>query len=250
MSRGFPPLRGLLPLLLLLAVWEVVGAARSPYFPKPSSWVQAVTGRWTDGSLPPALLETATTFAVSLVAACVLGTVLGIAIGAFDRADRALGPSLAFARAVPPATLVPIAALLLGYDETMKVSVVTFAATWSVLLNTRAGTRALEPVLLDTARSLHLGPLATVGKCVLPALLPAIFVGIRLATPVALAITLLVEVLTRVNGVGALIAAAQRNYLSAQVYGLLLVAALFSLLVTGSVSRIEAYALRHRPGRA
>lgn len=249
MNRGFPPLRGLLPLGLLLMVWQLAGAARSPFFPRPSSWVASIVDLWADGSLPPALVDTLTTFFLSLSLATVLGAVLGIAIGASGRADRALGPSLAFARALPPATLVPIAALLLGYDETMKVAVVTFAASWSVLLNARAGTRGLDPVLLDTARSLHLGAVGTVRKCLLPALLPAIFVGIRVAAPVALAITLLVEVLSRVNGVGALIAVAQRNYLSAEVYGLLLVSALFSLVVTGTVAKIESYALRHRPGR-
>jgi ABC-type nitrate/sulfonate/bicarbonate transport system permease component len=248
MIRGFPPLRGLLPLLLLV-VWQLVVTGRSPYFPRPSSWLQAVADQWAGGALPPAAAETLTTFFLSLGLATVLGTVLGIALGASRRADRALGPTLTFARSVPPATVVPIAALLLGYEETMKVAVVTFAATWSVLLNTRTGTRELDAVLLDTARSLHLGVFDTTRKCVLPALLPAIFVGVRVAAPVALAITLLVEVLTRVNGVGALIAAAQRNYLSAQVYGLLLVAALFSLLVTGAVSRIESHALRRRAGR-
>ena len=54
---------------------------------------------------------------------------------------------------MPPAAMVPIAALLIGYDEKMKVAVVTFAAIWSILLNARAGVRALDPVLLDTARS-------------------------------------------------------------------------------------------------
>jgi len=119
-----------------------------------------------------------------------------------------------------------------------------------MLLNARAGTLALDPVLLGTARTLHLGAVDTARNRILPALLPAIFVGVRLATPVAVAITLLVEVVIRVNGVGALIAAAQRDYLSAEVYGLLLVAALFSLLVTGTVSRFESHALRNRPGRA
>lgn len=240
MVRGFPPLRGLLPLLAVLVGWQVAGPAASPYFPRPSTWIMAVAGLWTDGSLPTALLQTLTTFFLGLGLATVVGTAVGVAVGASRYADRALDSTLAFARAVPPATLVPIAALLLGYEETVKLAVVTFAATWSVLLNARAGTRGLDPVLLDTARSLHLGTVDTVRKCVLPALLPAIFVGVRVATPVAVAITLLVEVLTRINGVGALVAAAQRNYLSAQVYGLLLVATLFSLLVTGSVSRIES----------
>ncbi len=85
-------------------------------------------------------------------------------------------------------------------------------------------TVSFDPVLLDTARCLHLNAFDRSRKCVVPALLPSIFLGFRVAAPVALVITLLVEILTQVDGVGALIATAQRNGLGGQVYGLILVA--------------------------
>lgn len=78
---------------------------------------------------------------------------------------------------------------------------------------------------------------------------PSIFLGVRSAVPMALVITLLVALLTQVNGVGALIGISQLNYQSAQVYGLLLVAGLFSLVVNGLVSALEAYTFRHRSAR-
>ena len=246
-TGSFPPLRGLLPLAVLLAIWQLSGSEASPYFPPPSTWVRGLDRLWGTGALWPAAVETLATFGLSLVAATVLGSVLGIAVGAFKTVDRALSPSLEFARAMPPAAMVPIAALLIGYDGKMKVAVVTLAAVWPILLNARAGVRALDPVLLDMARSLHLGWFDTVRKTVVPALMPAILLGVRVAAPVALVITLLVEVLTRVGGLGALIALSQRNYLSAQVYGLILVAGLFSLLVNGMVAVLQAYLFRHRP---
>jgi ABC-type nitrate/sulfonate/bicarbonate transport system permease component len=248
-TGAFPPLRGLLPLALLLAFWEVRGSDRSPYFPPPSTWMRALGDLWGNGSLWPAAVDTLTTFSLALAVATVVGTLGGLVVGAIRSADKAMGPALEFARAMPPAAVVPIATLLIGYDETMKVAVVTFAAIWSILLNTRSGVRQLDPVLIDTARSLRLGRVDGTRKCVLPALLPSIFVGVRVAAPVALTITLLVEILTQVGGVGALIAVSQRNYLSARVYGLLLVAGLFNFLVNGLVSSLEAYAFRHRPAR-
>jgi ABC-type nitrate/sulfonate/bicarbonate transport system permease component len=244
---AFPPLRGLLPLALLLAVWEVRAPEGSPYFPPPSRWARALGDLGRNGALGPAAVATLVTFFVALAAATVLGALLGLVVGASRRADRALGPTLEFARAMPPAAVVPVATLLIGYQGTMKVAVVTFAALWPILLNTRAGVRSLDPVLLDTARCLHLSRFDSSRKCVLPALLPAIYLGVRVAAPVALVITLLVEILTRVNGVGGLIAVSQRNYQSAQVYGLILVAGLFSLLVNGLVAALEVYTFRHRP---
>ncbi|HEX2046488.1 MAG TPA: ABC transporter permease subunit [Acidimicrobiales bacterium] len=246
-TRSFPPLRGLLPLGLLLGLWQLLGSAASPYFPPPSTWIGGLQRLWENGSLRPAAGETLVTFALSLVAATVLGSLLGIVVGASKKVDRALGPTLEFARAMPPAAMVPIAALLIGYGETMKVAVVTFAAVWPVLLNARAGVRALDPVLVDAARSLHLNWFDTVRKCIAPALAPAVLLGVRVAAPMALVITLLVEIVTRVGGLGGLIALGQRNYLSAQVYGTILVAGLFSFLVNGVVAALEGAAFRHRP---
>lgn len=246
-TGSFPPLRGLAPLVVLLGVWEAIGTGSSPYFPPPSSWVRGLRTLWDNGTLGPAARQTLVTFALALVAATVLGAILGIVVGAFRKADRAVGPSLEFARAMPPSAMVPIAALLIGYDEKMKVAVVTFAAIWPVLLNARAGVRALDPVLLDTARCLHLNWFDNSRKCIVPALMPAILLGVRVAAPVSLVITLLVEILTRVGGLGGLIAIGQRNYLPAQVFGLILVAGLFSFLVNGLVAVLGASIFRHRP---
>ena len=244
---SFPPLRGLLPLAALLGIWQLLGSEKSPYFPPPSMWVRGLNRLLDNGMLKSAAVETMATFGLALVVASVLGSLLGILVGSFKRVDRALGPTLEFARAMPPAAVVPVAVLLIGYDETMKVAVVSFAAVWPVLFNTRAGVRSLDPVLLDTARSLHLGWYDSTRKLILPALMPAILLGVRVAAPVSLVITLLVEILTRVGGLGALIALGQRNYLSAQVYGLILVAGVFSFLVNGLVAALEASVSRNRP---
>lgn len=248
-TGSFPPLRGLLPLAACLLAWQLLAGERSLYFPPPSRWIEGVSELWQRGLLGPAAAQTLSTFAVGLSLATVVGVVVGLSVGSSSRVDKALAPTFEFARAMPPAAVVPIAALLIGYDGRMKVTVVAFAAVWPVLLNTRAGMHTLDPVLLDTARCLRLSRLDTSRKCLLPALLPSISLGVRVAAPVALVITLLVEIVTRIDGIGALIATAQRSYLSGQVYGLLLVACAFSFAVNGLVSLVQAYALRNWFGR-
>ena len=243
------PLRGLLPLLFGLVLWQSIGSARSPYFPPPSSWLPALSELADGGVLWPAAVATLTTVFVSLGAATVAGACFGALVGASPTADRALGPSLEFARATPPAVLVPMATLLLGYDSGMKVALVTLAAMWAILLNTRAGVRTMNRILLDAAASLQLSRFERLRKVVLPALLPSIFLGIRVAAPIALVITLLVEFLTQVPGLGGLIATSQRTFRSAQVYGLIVVAGMISLLINALVAAAEAWILRYRPRR-
>jgi ABC-type nitrate/sulfonate/bicarbonate transport system permease component len=247
MVARIPPTRGLLPLALLLVFWQITAAPSSPYFPRPSSWAQALGDLWSSGALLPAAGATITTFLLALGTAIVLGTALGLLVAGVRGFDRALNPTLEFARAMPPAAIIPIATLLIGYNEQMKVAVVTSAAIWPILFNSRAALRRLDPVLIETARSLHLTTLQRMRKITFPALLPGIFLGVRIGGPIALVVTLLVEFLTQVDGIGGLIASAQRGYLSDQVWGLILVAGLFSLLVGGLIAALEGYTLRHRP---
>lgn len=248
MVSSSAPLRGLAPLAGLLAVWQVLGSPDSPYFPAPLSWVSALVSLWGSGALLSGVFATLQTFAIGLSAATVLGALLGLIVGAARPADRALNPTFEFARATPPAVMVPIATLLLGYDETMKVTVVILAAIWPVLLNTRAGIRGLNTTLLDTASTLRLSRVDRLRKVVFPALLPSVLLGVRVAAPIGVAITLLVEILTQVDGVGALIANAQRTFQPPQVYGLIVVAGLISLLINALLGLLEARVFRYRAG--
>lgn len=248
-ARSTPRLHGLLPLVVLLSVWELAGSPGSPFFPPPSTWSAALIGLWENGALLAAVVATLTTFCIGLGTATVVGAALGLVVGGSPGADRAMSPTFEFARAMPPAAMVPIATLLLGYDETMKVTVVTLAAIWAILLNTRAGVRRIDQTLLDAARSLQLGTVERTRKVILPALLPAVFLGVRVAAPIAVVITLLVEILTHVEGVGALIAQSQRTFQPARVYALIVVAGALSLLVNGVLGMVEVYVFRYRPGK-
>jgi ABC-type nitrate/sulfonate/bicarbonate transport system permease component len=241
-------LPGLLPLVLLLSVWQLTGDPESPFFPAPSSWWPALFTRGQGDKIMPAVLDTVRTFGLGLLGATILGVALGLSIGVSRTVGRAVGPTFEFARALPPAAVVPVATLLLGFDETMKVVVVVLAALWPILLNTSSGVQELNPVLLDTARSLRLSRTRTLFGVLLPSVMPAIVLGVRVATPIALVITLLVEYLTAVNGVGALVGQAQRTFEPARVYALIVIAGLLSLIVNACVRCVEDVLQRRRVG--
>ncbi len=241
-------LTGLLPLVLLLSVWQLIGDPESPFFPAPSSWWPALFTLGQGDKIIPAILDTVRTFGLGLLGATILGVALGLSIGVSRTFGRAVGPTFEFARALPPAAIVPVATLLLGFDETMKIVVVVLAALWPILLNTSSGVQELNPVLLDTARSLRLSTTRTLFGVLLPSVMPAIVLGVRVATPIALVITLLVEYLTAVNGVGALVGEAQRTFQPARVYALIAIAGLLSLVVNSGVRFVENAVQRRRVG--
>jgi ABC-type nitrate/sulfonate/bicarbonate transport system permease component len=246
-SKNSVPLRGLTPLIAGLALWQIFGDPDSPYFPPPSTWVVAVADLFADGMLLPALGATLESLLLSLLVATVVGAILGILVGASRFADRALGPTLEFFRATPSSAMVPIGVLLLGYTLTMKVSLTALAALWPILLNTRAAMREINPVLIDVASAFRMTPWRRIQTIIMPSVSTAILLGIRVGAPIAIIVTLLVEILTGVTGIGALLAQSQQEYDSEATFGLLVLIGIVALLFNFCITSIESFFTRHLP---
>ena len=246
---SLPPARGLLPLILLLIVWQLLQGGPSPYFPAPSQWWTATVTLFNREHLLAAFGATTWTFLKGLVLAIVVGTLLGVLVGVSNRADRALQPLFEFMRAIPPPVTVPVASLLIGYSETMKLTVVVLAGLWPILLNATAAVRQIDPLLLDVARSFRLTAWQRIIRVILPAIVPSLLIGIRIAIPLAIVVTLLVEMLTSLPGIGALMIRSQRNFQSSEVYALLVLVGLFGFVVNDLFAIIEGVIMRRWPPR-
>jgi ABC-type nitrate/sulfonate/bicarbonate transport system permease component len=247
---SLPPARGLLPLLLLLLLWQLLQPGPSPYFPGPAQWWKATASLFDRERLLAAFGATTVSFLEGLALAIVLGTALGVLVGISRRTARALQPLLEFMRAIPPPVTVPIATLLIGYSESMKLTVVVLSGLWPILLNATSAARQIDPLLLEVARSFRLTAWQRMRRVVLPAIVPSLLIGIRIAIPLAIVVTLLVEMLTSLPGVGALMIRSQRNYQSSEVYALLVLVGLFGFVVNDLFAVIEGVIMRRWPPRA
>lgn len=246
-NLAIPPLRGLLPLIIGLVLWQLLSHGQSAYYPRPSTWWEGIEHEWQSGALKPAIEATLKSFLLALVISTVLGTLLGILIGRARRVDRALGPFLEFCRFLPAAAVVPIAVLAAGYTEKMKIFVVVFAGIWPILLQVRAAVRTQSPLLLDVARSLHLSRERTLRQVMLPSLVPSIMLGLRVAAPIILVVVLLVEIVTQVQGIGSLISTAQKTFDAATAYGMLAIVGVIGIGVNAILAALESWLLRYRP---
>lgn len=228
---GVPPLRGLLPLIVFLVLWQLLAGPDDPYFPRPSEWLAALGELDASGDLVGPVLTTLLTFVLSLVIATLLGAALGVLVGRSRAADRVFGPTFEFIRTIPAGAMVPVAVLVIGYTSSMTVAVVVLTSLWPVLLATRAEARQLNVARLETARVLHLGKLESFRKVVLPSLSSGIVLGLQIAAPLALIVTIVVELVTQVDGIGEQIGLAQAQFRSATVYGLVAITCLVGLVV-------------------
>lgn len=245
---GIPPLRGLLPLLIILVIWELVGSRKSAYFAPPSQWISGLDVLWGHSVLLQRTWQTFYTWVEAVALATLLGTAIGMLIGRSRFWDRTFGPFLEFCRVLPAAAVVPLAVLIAGYTIRMQLAVVVLGAVWPVLLGVRNSARSIRPQLIDVGRSLGLKRPELIRKVIFPSVVPGILTGVRIAAPSTLVLVLLVEILTQVGGLGALMITAEQNFDSAQLYGLVCVTGVMGLIASWGVSawsrRAERYWVR------
>jgi ABC-type nitrate/sulfonate/bicarbonate transport system permease component len=242
-------LKGLLLLIVVLLLWQAFGTA-SPALPPPSTWWPAVTQLARSGALLPAFAATMVVLIISLIIASAIGFVIGLFIGISPSLQQWTGPLLEYLRAIPPPVIIPVLVLGLGYSLTMKIVVVGFAALWPVLLNTVAGVRQIRPLTFEVASSLRLSRAETMLKIVLPSSIPALLLGLRIALPHAIILTLVTEIFTDATGLGGLMITAQRNYNASAVFGLLVIIGILGFLLSLLFNAMELLVLRHWPSRS
>jgi NitT/TauT family transport system permease protein len=168
--------------------------------------VQAVRS----GDLAADLLHTAAITVLASMIALALGGVLGLGIGLLPRLRRNAMASVDVLRTVPAVALMPVALLTFGPSPGTELMLAVWAAQWPVLIGTVAGTRNVPDRLYDVAAMLRLSRAATIRKIVVPAVVPSWLAGARLATVIALHVTITAEMVMAPAGLGgALVQATQ-----------------------------------------
>ncbi|MEU4264032.1 ABC transporter permease [Streptomyces argenteolus] len=143
---------------------------------------------------------------------------LGLLIGWYRPVADLLGPLLEVFRNTAALALLPVFVLLLGIGETSKISIVVYACTWPILLNTISAVRNVDPTLLKLARSMDLPAPRLFQKVILPSAVPVMFTGIRLAGAVSILVLVAAEMIGAKAGLGYLINASQYNFAIPQMY--------------------------------
>jgi ABC-type nitrate/sulfonate/bicarbonate transport system permease component len=244
--RLLATLKGLAPLVVGLGLWQLLAVPTSSVLPPPTAWWHAVVLLAKNGSLAPAFLTTLLTLSSSLVVASAAGLMLGILLGTTPAFRQWASWSLECFRAIPPPVVIPIVVLVLGYTATMKVVVVGFATFWPVLLNTISGALQIRPLMYDVARCFRLSRTETLLKIVIPATAPSFLLGVRVALPHAVIITLVVEMFTGAVGLGGLMISAERNFNSSGVFGLLVFVGVLGLGINAAFNAAERVVVRRR----
>jgi NitT/TauT family transport system permease protein len=238
-------------IVLFLLLWELgptylATASTRVFLPPLHEVLRALGSLIAKGQLQNHLAASLTRSASGFGIAVVFAVALGLLVAWYRSLDRFLNPLLEVFRNTAALALLPVFTLLLGIGETSKISIVAYAAFFPVLLNTIAGVRTVDPLLVRAARSLGLSNFRLFLKVILPSAVPTIFTGIRMAGTSSILVLIAAEMVGAKAGLGYLIVNAQSSFLIPDMYAGILTVSLLGLLVNYLLVAVERHFSRWR----
>jgi ABC-type nitrate/sulfonate/bicarbonate transport system permease component len=249
LRRNHARVTGFIAVASFLAIWEIVARMRimPPLFlPGPTDVVKAGIEAAQHPQLWTDLSTSGMELAIGYTVAAVTAIPLGLLTGWYPRWRHATDPFINFLYATPRVVLVPLFIIWFGIGPESKVALVFLGAFFSIVINTNAGVRSLDPNLLKVARSFGASDLRIFRTIALPGSVPFILTGLRLGIGHALIAVVVGELIGARAGIGLRIAIAGATFQTAKVFALVTVVAMTGLVMTAALARAEAHFDRWR----
>ena len=241
----------LVTMVAFLALWEWAvdsGHLSAFQFPPPSKIAASAYELTVDGF--PAGTRLATHVGITLLRifagytlALILAIPLGLLIGSWRPLDLAMAPVVAFCRSVATLSLLPVAVVWFGTGEGARVFLIGYGCFWVMLSNSIDAVKLVDPVLIRAARTMDTPRHKVFLNVALPATLPRIAAGARVALGVGFMVIVGAEMIGTELGLGALIMEARTFYRSDITVVGMFVIGIFGLALSIGLSRLERWLL-------
>jgi ABC-type nitrate/sulfonate/bicarbonate transport system permease component len=240
---------GLLPLLALLAAWQVATWAQiypPILLPPPAKVAAAFATEY------PAIFHNAaasiTRVIVGVSLAFCFAVPLGMLIGRYRILDVLADWSIQIFRSVPPISLIPMALLFFGIGDKPAIVLIFLAATWPLLINTIFGVRSIERTLIKVARAARASEWLIFRDIILPSAMPAVFTGLRLGIGGGWLTVVTAEMIAVKSGLGYKILNAQLTFRSELIVAGIVVIGAIGLMADQGVRALRARVCRWQEG--
>jgi len=228
-----------LPIVLVAVWWAASDGSTNPFWPPLRTILKTFPDVWTGERLRADVLPSLWRLAAGYALAAVAGIAIGTVVGSYRRVRAVCEPVLEFLRAIPPPVLVPVIMLFAGIGDTMRIVVIASGCVWPVLLNTVEGVRAVDPVMLETARSYGITGMARLRDLVLRSASPQIFAGLRQALSIGIILMVISEMFAAGDGIGFTIVQFQRSFAIPDMWTGILVLGLLGFLLSAAFRLVE-----------
>lgn len=206
--RVIPPVLGL---GLLVLLWEVIAKTANSGIPSPAlTWDAAVklfsdpfyANGPNDQGIGWNVLSSLQRVGMGFGMAALVGIPVGFAIGRFAFLSRMFNPLISLLRPVSPLAWLPIGLLVFKGANPAAIWTIFICSIWPMIINTAVGVQRVPQDYLNVARVLNLSEWKIVTKILLPAVLPYMLTGVRLAVGTAWLVIVAAEMLTGGVGIG------------------------------------------------
>jgi ABC-type nitrate/sulfonate/bicarbonate transport system permease component len=230
-----------LPILVIVVGWEVlVRVSNMPVAILPplsnifaATWAMAIEGTlWLDiGATLRRLFESA-------IIGIIAGTMLGVLMGYFKIWERMLIAPMNFLLAIPGTAMFPLSMIWFGLTELAITSILMYEVALTVMLNTWTGVKTVDLSLIRAGRAFGANGFSMFWRVLIPAALPSIIAGYRLAFSRCWRILIVAEMLVSVSsGLGYRIFWAREYFNTEVVYGALFMVGVVGLLIERVILR-------------
>ncbi|MFT3864167.1 MAG: ABC transporter permease [Solirubrobacterales bacterium] len=205
-------------LAILAAIWMLTADSTSPYVPPFSEVLKVFRETWlfadfgTD--VVPSLIRLFVGFGIALA----LGVPIGLLLGTSWTVRMLATPVVTFVRSIPPPVLIPVAIVIFGIGDMMKIAVIGFVCIWPIALNVQDGVLGLDRMLSETADAYQLTRVDRLRYVLLPGVAPRIFAGARISIALALLMLVVAEMLGSTDGIGFYVMNAEQSYAIPQMW--------------------------------
>jgi NitT/TauT family transport system permease protein len=229
-----------LGVIVAIALWWLacVVFQLDPFFvPSPADVVEKFT------RLPRYLLDeswvTIQRVLVGFAIAVTAGLVIAVLLAASRTVERMAMPVLAAVNAIPKVAIAPLLLVWLGFGDQPKIVMVVLVSFFPVIVSTMAGLSSTPADLRELARSLRASWWQTFVKVRLIWALPQVFVGLKVATPLAIIGAVIGEVVNPDHGLGSVIAESGQSSDTALAFAALVLLAALGMVLFYLVAGVE-----------
>ncbi len=244
-KKGVPRtwIAGASAVIIFLGIWEALPRLGfvDPMFLCPVSAIVIEASRlfFGTGEIYRHIYISFIEFFGGLTSAIVIGLSLGLSMGRYRAFRAVMEPFVMALYSTPRVALIPLLILWIGIGLTAKVFLIFLGAVFPIIVNAQTGVESADPALVEAATSMRASERQIFSKIMLPAALPQIVAGLRLAVGRALLMVVVSEMYASLAGVGFLIVRAGSTYDMPKAFVGILIFTVAGLVLTALLRYLE-----------
>jgi ABC-type nitrate/sulfonate/bicarbonate transport system permease component len=233
---------GLTSFLVIIAAWEIVGRffLTNHVFAVPfSSVVEAAFRMWASGELQTDIAASFSAVAYGMLLAIIFGIALGVLLGASTLVREYVEPVVTALYSTPLVAIAPLLILWFGIGIASKIAVVFLMAVFPIAINACSGIVNTDPEFIEVARGFRANRAQIITKVMVPAAIPFVVTGIRLAVGRAIVGVVVGEMFGARAGLGFLIFTAGQTFDTSALFVGVITLSLIGMSLTLAIRACE-----------